>query len=252
MSFVSKDIEDVRALVLPDAVVADGSPVGLSGTTLVTWRSSLPDRLFQVYVDGKLAGVTLDPLQRKLVVQIPASFESAVRLQVIAVEPQDTYIDFSEEIDQAPISHAHIRLTLLRSQDLPIGSGVNIYHNDGRRLNALPIPIWPCSCDKAGFGMAQFGLGDCGFDSAAAVGFGKGSFGQGHFGLDADTLQWTSPALPLGQHSLSIAVIDERGNEGPRAETEAITIVPGPRPASDLDVESFDELSGQVVLNLTD
>ena len=50
----------------------------------------------------------------------------------------------------------------------------NVYFDNGTGqidyttpLNPVPIPIWPCRQDKAGFGMAQFGAGDFGYDSAA-------------------------------------------------------------------------------------
>lgn len=259
MSLLRDGIEDVRAFVLPDSIEANGDFVGISRSALVTWRSSLEQRLFQVYVNGQLAGVTLDSQQRKLVVQVPSSFESAVHCEVVSVEPKDADTSFADRIDPAASTGARVKLVLLRSQDLPTGATVNIYFDNGtgdvdytERFNTSPIPIWPCPHDKAGFGLAQFGHGDLGYDSAAAVGYGKGCFGHGHFGLDADALEWTSPALSLGRYRFGTRVTDARGNESLTTETDAIAVTPGARPVARLDLGQFNEATGQLTLSLSD
>jgi hypothetical protein len=210
---------------------------------LVTWRSDLEGKLHQVYVNGRYAGVTLDTNQRQLVVQLPSSFESAVRLEVVGVEPNEAHVDFAGQLDSAATDHARVRLVLLRSQSLPFGAVVNIYHDNGTGqvnyttpLNPTPIPVWPCWQDEAGLGLAQFGLGDFGYESAAAVGFGKGNFGQGQFGLDADTIEWISPELALGVYRFGVTVTDSEGNESPATETTLIAIVPPARPAAALSL----------------
>jgi hypothetical protein len=257
MPFTRAGIENVRVLVLPDGVAADGRGAGVSRTALVTWHSSCAGMRHQVYLNGRFAGSTLEAGQRHLVVHSPSSFQSAVRVEVIAVEPADAHLDFARELDRPLAGSGRVRLTILRSQTLPMEATASIYcdHGTGQidystPLNSVPIPIWPCRQDKAGLGMAQFGAGDFGYDSAAAVGFGKGSFGHGPFGLDADTIEWVSPPLPRGRYRFGVTVADVEGNESPARETEAISVVPAARPAAGLEIVTFDERTNQLTLRI--
>jgi hypothetical protein len=257
MPFTRTGIENVSVLVLPDGVAADGRGAAVSRTALVTWHSSRAGMRHQVYLNGRFAGATLEAGQRQLVVHSPSSFQSAVHIEVIAVEPTDVHLDFARELDRPLAGSGRVRLTILRSQALPVEATVNIYcdHGTGQidyttPVNSVPIPIWPCRQDKAGFGMAQFGAGDFGYDSAAAVGFGKGSFGHGQFGLDADALEWISPPLPLGRYRFGVMVADAGGNESPARETEAIAVVPAARPAAGLEIVTFNERTNQLTLRI--
>jgi hypothetical protein len=213
--------------------------------------------LHQVYLDGRLAGATLDAEQRHLVVQPSESFLSAVRVEVVAVESQDAHLDLSNELDRPPTG-GRVRLVLLRSQALPLGAQVNVYFDDragqidyGAPFNASPIPVWPCPQDKAGFGMARFGQGDFGHDSAACVGFGKGRFADGPFGMDADTIEWISPPLPLGRYRFGVKILDACGNESPAGETDPIAVVPAAQPAAALSVASFDSQTNLLTLHIS-
>ena len=258
MSFLREGIENVRALALPDGIAADGRPAALSHAALIIWRSTLEGKLYQVYVNGMLAGTTVDATQRQLTVRTPASFESAVRVEIVAVCPQDAARDFGNELGR-PTGGGHVKLTLLRNQNFPIAGALNIYCDTGtgvidyaEPLNASPVPVWPCRQDKAGFGMAQFGEGDFGYESAAAVGFGKGSFGRGGFGLDADVIEWISPVLPLGTYRFGVTVRDTAGTESLAGETEPIAVIPAAKPAVGLGILEFNEHTSQLTLNISD
>lgn len=258
MSLHREGIENVRIVALPDGVAADGGCAVISTAALVTWRSSNAGMLHQAYLNGCLAGVTLDAQQRQLVVQAPGSSQSAVRVEVVAVEPGDAQTDFADELDPPPTG-GRVRLSILRSQALPLGGTANVYFDNGSGpidhdipLNPTPIAIWPCSQDKAGFGTAQFGEGDFGYDSAACVGFGKGSFGSGEFGMDADTIEWTSPLLPLGRYRFGVKIRDLYGNESAASETGPIAVVPLAKPAVALSVTAFDPQTNQLTLHVSD
>ena len=141
----------------------------------------------------------------------------------------------------------------------PADANVNIYSDNGTGeidgetpLNDAPIPLWPCWQDKAGFGQAQFGGDDFGYDSAASIGYGKGCFGYGQFGLDADCVTWTSPVMPSGSYRFAVKLIDERGDESVMTETSVIPLLPASRPISQLDIEAFDEETNQLTLNVSD
>jgi len=258
VSFLCDGIENVRVFALPDGVQADGQCASVFGAALVTWRSSHMGMFHQVYLNGRFAGATVDAEQRRLVVQAPSLFQSAVRVTVIAVAPADAHVDFAAELEQAAVSSGRVRLTLLRSQAMPLGATANIYHDNGtgqidytQPLNGTPIAIWPCMHDKAGFGMGQFAAGDFGYDSAASVGFGKGALGQGQFGLDADPIEWISPALPTGKYRFGTKLTDASGNEGTASETAQITVVSPAEPAVTLDVAAFDQQTNELTLIVT-
>ena len=258
MAFMRHGIQNVRVFALPDGVWADGRRAVAFGIALVTWHSSHAGMFYQVYLNGRFAGVTLDSQQRQLVLQPPGSFQSAMRVTVIAVAPTDAHVDYADDLEQAIVSSGRVRLSLLRSQTLPVSATANIYHDHGTGqvdyampLNATPIPIWSCVQDKAGFGLAQLGVDDFGYDSAASAGFGKGTLGFGQFGLDADTIEWLSPVLPLGTYRFGMRVADACGDEGPAAEATPITVVPAIKPAVGLAVGTFDQPTNELTLTIT-
>jgi len=259
MPLLREGIENVRAFFLPDGVAADGHCDKVSRTAVVTWRSTCTDRLHQVYVDGLLGGTSIDVEQRRMVVQVPSSFHSAVHLEVIAVEREDACEDFAPQLDQPAPENGRVRLILLRNQDLPLGATANIYFDNAcgqidyaQPVNASPIPIWACPQDKAGFGMARFAEGDFGYDAAASVGWGRGSFGNGQFGLDADTLEWISPPLSLGVYRFGVKISELRGNESSASETSPIAVVPAATPAARLEAVGFDHAANQLTLRVSD
>jgi len=213
---------------------------------------------YQVYVNGQYAGSTVDSRQRQMILSLPSSFESAVRIEVFAVEAEYAHTDLSKELVSMPATSGRIRISLLRSQNLPSDAAVEIYYDNGsgtvdysQPLSDKPIRLWPAWQDKAGFGMNRFGAGDFGYDSAGAVGFSKGSFGQGQFGLDADTIEWTSPPLPAGVYKFGVKITDGAGNKSSASETESITVIPAARPAEQISISSFDKQTNELVLSVS-
>jgi hypothetical protein len=211
----------------------------------------------QVYVNGRYAGTTLDSRQRQMVVPIPTSLDAPVRIEVFGVEAEYAYTDFGSELVQPHADSGRVKITLLRSQNLPAEATAEIYFDNGtgqidydHPLTASPIRIWPAWQDKAGFATSGFGLSDFGYDSAAAVGFGKGSFGHGHLGLDADTIDWTSPPLPQGVYKFGVKVRDKSGTQSSVSETEPITVIPAAISAEGLSISSFDKQTNQLVLTI--
>ena len=257
MEPVRNGIESVRAFGLPSGTRADGKPTPMSGSTLVKWRSSLHSPFYQIYVNGRFAGTTIDSEQRQMIVPIPTSLESPVHIEVVGVKAEQANMDFSSEMAQPPADSGRVRIVLLRSQSLPVGATAQIYFDNGtgqidydNPITDSPIRIWPTWQDKAGFAMAGFGLGDLGYDSAAAVGFGRGSFGNGEFGLDADTIEWIGPHLQSGVYKFGVKITDESGNQSCAVETEPITVTPAARPADELRVSSFDKQTNQLLLEV--
>jgi len=227
MSLNSDGIDSVRAFDLPAGIRMDGRFIKRPQVVLVKWRSTWSDKFHQVYVNGRYAGSTLDNEQRQLIVPVPSCQDSPVRIEVFAVDSEHADTDFSSELDRPPVDNGCVKITLLRSQKLPMDAVADIYFDNGmgqidydNPITNTPIRIWPAWQNKAGFTMSRFGLGDFGWDSAAAVGFGKGSFGYGQFGLDADTIVWTSPSLPNATYKFGIKVRDGSGRQSISSETE--------------------------------
>ena len=257
MGLISSYIEEVRAFELPCGIWADGKCVKTPRAALVSWsaKANLSDKFYQVYVNGQYAGATIDNKQRQMIVPIPTSLVSAVRIEVFAVEPDQACTDFSGELISQSATNARVRISLLRSQKLPSDATIEIYFDNGtgvidynQPITDSPIRLWPCWQDKSGFGMSGFGVVDFGYDSAASVGFGKGSFGHGQFGLDADTIEWISPPLMAGVYKFGIKVADRAGNTSSAGETEPITVIPAARPAEQVSISSFDKQTNQLVL----
>ena len=259
MGLISSGIEKVRAFELPAGIWADGECVEARRTALIKWQSCLSDMFYQVYVSGRYAGTTVDSQQRQMIVPIPTSFRSAVRIEVFAVKAEQAGTDFNDEIAPSLADSGRVRIGLLRSQNLPIGATAKIYFDNGtgeidydEPLTDSPIRIWPAWQDKAGFGMSRFGVSDFGLDWAAGVGFGKGSFSNGQFGLDADTIEWTSPPIQAGVYKFAVKIADEAGNESSVSETGPITVMPAAKPAEKVSIFSFDKQTNQLVLKITD
>jgi len=258
MALIDSGVEKVRAFELPSGVRADGKYVGTPRIALVKWRSCWSDMFYQVYVNGQYAGTTVESQQRQMIVQMPSSLETPVRIEVFAVKPEEADTDFSSEISPSTGQSGRVRISMLRSQNLPIGAIAQIYSDNGtgeidydKPLNNYPIRIWPAWQDKGGFGMSRFGVSDFGYDSAAAVGFGKGSFSNGQFGLDADAFEWISPPMQVGVYKFAVRITNEVGKESNNSETGKITVMPAAKPAEHVSISSFDKQTNQLVLNVS-
>jgi len=235
---ISEGINKVRAFALG------------RGTAVVKWHSTHSDKLHQVYVNGRFAGATVEPVQREMIVPAPLSQKTAARIEVFAVEPEFADLDFSNEVESGQKQTARVKLELPRIDNLSMGGKVNFYLEESR-LNKRGIKILPEFADKGGFGLSGFGNSDFGYDGSAAIGFGKGIFGIGWFGFDTDMLCWQSGQLEAGNYKFDIEITDEPGNAvGERIETETITVISPAKPAERLTVKSFDRQSGNLILQI--
>jgi hypothetical protein len=254
---ISSGIDRVRVFEVPNGIWSGGGYIAATRTALVRWRSSWSDKFYQIYVNGRYAGTTVDSQQRQMIVQVPTSLMTGVRIEVFAVEAKEAGSHFSDEVDSDQVQSGRVRIDSLRSQNLPIGSTAQVYFDNGtgeidydNPLTDRPIGIWPVWQDKAGFGISRFGASDFGYDSAAAVGFGKGSFGHGQFGLDADVFEWLSGPVSTGVYKFAVKVIDQNGNEN-SSETAQVTVTLAARPAEQVSISSFDKQTNQLVLSVS-
>jgi hypothetical protein len=258
MALTTNGIEFVRVYELPGGIRSNGGYVGASRRALVKWRSSLAKKFYQVYVNGYYAGGTYDIEQRQMVIQIPTSLGSAVRIEVFAVEIDEVDKDLGEQDIGLQAGNGRVRIAFLRSQGLPIDAEAEVYFDGGTgeidygtALNYRRLRIWPSQRDKAGFAMSRFGEGDFGYDSGGAVGFGRGSFGNGQFGLNVDVIEWVSPALSDGVYRFAIVITDSDENRSTSSQSGEITVISRARPAERLNVASFDKATNKLVLSVS-
>jgi len=243
---------------LPIGIASDGSYIAQSGSALVKWHSSWDDKFYQVYVNGELAGVTVDDSQRQMVVYVPDVNNKAGRIEIFAVEPAQAHIDYSSQLDSSIAQNGRVKITLLRSQWLCADATVEFYFDNAtgtidyeNPLTDEPVRIWPSWQDKAGFGMSCFGNSDFGYDFSAAVGFGLGSFGNDEFGVDADIFEWTSEPFAAGVYKFGVKVFDGVRNQSQVSEIEDITVIPAATPATELAINSYDKQTNQLVLSIS-
>jgi len=214
-------------------------------------------KYYQVYVNGRYAGTTNDNEQTQMVVAMPTSSCSAVRIGVFAVEANEADRDLNEQIAELQVGNGRVRMKLLRSQRLPIGSVANIYSDGGTgeidcsvSLNRQPVEVWPNLRDKTGFALSMFGEGDFGYESVGAVGFGRGNFGNGLFGMDADSIEWVSFALLDGVYLLGVTITDSVGNESALNQTSEVITISQPEPAVHLGLLSYENTTNELALDI--
>lgn len=238
--------------------MGDGEATIQSRAVLVEWKSGWRDKFYQVYVNGCFAGASVDTEQRQMIVRLPNSFGSSVRIEVFAVEANEADRDFGKELAESRGQSGRVMLRILRSQTLPAEGRVEIFIDNGtgaidysRRINVEDIWIWDNWQDKCGLGLSKFGRSDFGREWPAGVGFGAGLFGEGEFGVDADAIEWVSGELAAGRYKFGIKIIDGNGNISEASETKEITVISEAKGAENMQVVSFDRLSKCLVLGIS-
>lgn len=257
MSLVSEGISEVRAYRLTGGVWDDGEFIGEPGFVVVSWRSEWADKLYQVYVNGKYAGVTCDERQRRLAVSIGNSVSEPVRIEVFAVDTEDADTNHSGQIERCGYG-SRVKLVFLCSQKLSADSKLLVFSNGGNghygidyseSLNGEGDLIRRWWQDKSGFGMAVFGEGDFGYEASSSRGFGLGAFGPGEFGFEADIIEWTSGELAAGKYCFAFGIYDRSGNMSNMDMTDLITLSPLPGATENVVADRVDD-TGEVVLKI--
>ena len=258
MALISSGIDKVQVFELPGGIGENGEVFSCPRVALIRWRSSWTDKFYQVYVNGEFAVASVSTGQREIIVRLPSFYESAVSIEVFAVAVEDLYKDFSGESGISVSHNGQVKIRILRSQELPAESSINIYFDNGAGiidyitpLNNKPIRVWSHWYDKAGHGMSRFGFSDFGYDSSGAVGFGKGIYGEGGFGFDADTVEWVSEPLGMGLYKFAVKVFDKFGNAISSSGEFEITVLPSPKPSEALKVSLYDKNINKLVLGIS-
>lgn len=253
MNLISSGIDNVRACVVPAGIGLGGHCVDEPLSILVKWRSAYSDKLHQVYVNGRFAGVTDGCRDRRLRVQLLSCWGSVSRVDVFAVESEYGQVDFGDDA-RLEKNGGRVELAWGRQQGLPFGGRYDVYMDSGGRVDPEPltgdVAVWPVWQEKGGFGLSEFGRSDFGFDGGASVGFGRGVFGGGEFGFDADEIRWVSDELDSGQYRFSVRIADRSGNNCVEMESDEAVIIRRAKGAGQLRLDSYDKSSGIISLNV--
>lgn len=188
------------------------------------WRAPQQgERVVQVYVDGELIDVSLDPGQREVWLSLDRSIPR--RIELVALVP--AVDDVWTPVPSAPLSSSVAVVTLLRDESLPVDAHVAM-HEGATQLDEGPM--WPGEEHRSGFG-ALFGEGAFGFDAATGPGLGLGELGFGPLGADGGAWRWRRDDLAVGEHALELRATSREGeslSEPMSLPPVAITRLPAP------------------------
>ena len=239
MGHSTEGISNVRASALA-LDTSGGLPVAPRGTIEATWESAQADRWHQVYVNGRLAGVTARPEDRRLAVAAPVGRcgpAGLLLVEVVAVDAEDRWTDFTPELSGfGPEAGGHVRLRWQGGTYLdPALAGFDVF-GDGRTgivdyaapLNEAPVPAKP--------------------GGQAPWGYGCGGYGRGGYGASAALYEWTTDALDPGTWRLAVAAFDDAGNRATPAAEVQVEVRPPPRPPADLQVAGHDPDEGATLV----
>ena len=255
MSLISSGINRVRVYGLAAGIGSDGRVVNEPASVLIKWKSEHKDKLYQVYVDGEFAGVTTGRMARSIVVSIKPIKSVASKIEVFAVTPAESLVDFGDSLEKSGVS-SMVMVRFSRSISLPFCGRADVFSDNmtgqidyQTAINSEPIFLWPAWQDKCGFGLSGFGRSDFGFDGSGAMGFGRGSFGYVEFGFGADEIVWESPELQSGVYKFAVKITDMFGNsDDGTVESESIVLVNAAASINELKVSSYDKAQDQLVL----
>jgi hypothetical protein len=255
MGLIAEKISGVVATEMPAGIWSDGLATEEPRKAVVEWRSGWQDKFYQVYINGHFAGATVDTEQRRMIVFLPSSFGSSVRIEVFAIDAAEADVDFGSELAESRGESGRVKIGLLKSQLLPVGAKAEIYFDSGSGQidydrSIGEIWVWPIWQEKCGLGLSRFGEGDFGRDWSAGAGFGAGLFGQGEFGVDAGVIEWVSGELSAGKYRFGVKIVDENGNASEASETEEIVVIPTARGVEETEVVSFDRETNELELRI--
>lgn len=196
----------------------------------VWWRAPQQgDRVVQLYVDGELVDVALDPSQREAWLSLDRSVGRWIAL--VAAAPEDAWKP--APLDQAAITLALV--ALVRDETLAVDTRVDV--REGQQVLDAG-PMWSGDDHRSGFG-ALFGVGGFGFDAATGPGLGLGELGAGPLGSDGGAWRWRRNDLADGEHQLELHAVSSDGQAlGPPTLLAPATIDRPPQPPANVRMQS--------------
>ncbi len=222
----SEGITNVRIARFDVAGPDDGPPAALE----VTWASTQTGRWHQVYVNGRFAGVTATPEDRRLLVPVPAEAGGAAErlfVEVLAVEGAERGTGFSADL-VGPGAGSRVRLTWQAGPHLdPALAAFEVFGDGGTGVVDYETPLGDAPLEAEPEGRPPWG-------------FGTGGFGVGGYGDGAAVYSWTSDGLAPGTWRFAVVAVDEAGNRAATAAEREVSLAPFPRPPADFVLAEYD------------
>jgi len=231
VSYTTDGITHVRVRPLALDLAPDGTVAG-PGAIEVTWHSTHADRWHQVYVGGRLAGVTAVPADRRLAVTVPVGRSGRCEMllvEVVAVEAADRWTDFAGALSGfGPGAGARVRLTWQAGLYLdPNLETFDAFGDDATGtvdyeapLNEVPLAARP--------------------GGQTPWGYGTGGYGIGAWGQAAAGYAWTTDLLVPGTHRFAVVASDAAGNRLATAAEVEVAVSPLPRPPENFRAAAYD------------
>jgi hypothetical protein len=195
--------QDVFELVLARPVVAAAGEH--PWLVHLWWRAPLQDdRLVQVYVQGELYDVTLDPALREMCLVLDRTQQSRIELLAIpANDPQAVWRPQPGLLGAwQPSVSSSARVDLVRDERLPVDTQL-VVEIDGQKTDRGAM--WPQDQNRSVTdGLLAFG-------DVAGVGLGVGDLGMGALGAGGTAWRWRRDVPSIGSHDVTINAVDLAG-----------------------------------------
>ncbi len=240
-SFITTDAtQDVFGLVLARPVV---TAAGEHPWLIHLWWLApfQDDRLVQIYVQGELYDVTLDPAVREICLVLDRTRQN--RIELLAVPADDPQAVWRPQPDLlgswGPAISSVAEVVLVRDEMLPSDTQL-VVEVDGKGVDRGAM--WPQDQNRSGFG------NPLGQDDEAGLGVGVGGLGVGPLGGDGTVWRWRRDGLGLGSHEIKVKAVDRTG--APVANPvliEGVQVESLPDPVSGLTIDPSFHLSWALV-----
>jgi len=231
-SSITQDV--FEAVLIRPVITVSGEHPGL----VHLWWSAPEqgDRFVQVYVDGLLTDVTIDPLQREMWLICDRSRSYRVDLLAINMSRPDLLWQSHFHIISCgePPTADIVEVAILRSESLPVDTVFTILVDDESIDKGA---VWPATEHRGGFG-ALFGEGEFGHDASTGMGLGVGELGMGPLGTDGTAWRWRKSGLSPGSHLVDVTATDRTGQAvAEEVSIGSVEINALPKPASSLFID---------------
>jgi len=169
------------------------------------WRAPLQDdRLVQVYVQGELYDVTLDPAVRGMSLVLDRTRPN--RIELLAVPADDPEAVWRTQPDLLgswqPAVSSDVSVVVVRDETLPLETQL-VVEVDGPGVDHGVM--WPEDQNRSDFdGVLTFG-------EVAGLGLGVGELGMGRLGADGTAWRWRRDDLADGIHNINVNAVDVAG-----------------------------------------
>ena len=223
-----------------------------AGTYIFRWTDDYTGKLYQLYINGKLANETRQVSAGKnLTGQAVGKFS----WQILAIDPASAGTDYSDYLDVVIGSRVKLKWPR-RSTDLEYFGYVNVFWDAGvgtiittSSINRQPIMNFPPGAGCWGHGLGPHGYEAHGYEGEG-IGHGYEAHGIGGHGFGCDYVEFVTEAMPPGEYKFRCVVYDVAGNATNPAADETVLVDCPPVPPT-LAVKSYTSGTDALVLTVT-